>query len=189
MRLRKILPALNVIRSTKESLIYELTWEVSIQKKPHTSANSVKSLSIIPIPLHLTSEFILARMWEIKSNFFGSIFGNLCTGTEIRKCSDDLSRNIWKKISGSLSKNVQNMATTTQLIQKYKTIQKSTSSVPTVLYLKLRLFLTDSDRMCDSDILTIYSYAKLAQASLRAYQVREAPLKFMQALFEGGLGG
>ena len=76
------------------------------------------------------------------------------------------------------------MATTTQLIQKYKTIQKSTSSVPTVLYLKLRLFLTDSDRMCDSDILTIYSYAKLAQASLRAYQVREAPLKFMQALFE-----
>ena len=80
------------------------------------------------------------------------------------------------------------MATTTQLIQKYKTIQKSTSSVPTVLYLKLRLFLTNSDRMCDSDILTIYSYAKLAQASLRAYQVREAPLKFMQALFEGGAG-
>ena len=168
MRLRKILPALNVIRSTKESLIYELTWEVSIQKKPHTSANSVKSLSIIPIPLHLTSEFILTRMWEIKSNFFGSIFGNLFTGTEIRKCSEDLSRNIWKKISGSLSKNFQNMATTTQLIQKYKTIQKSTSSVPTVLYLKLRLFLTDSDRMCDSDILTIYSYANLAQASLRA---------------------
>ena len=59
-----------------------------------------------------------------------------------------------KKISGSLNKNVQNMATTTQLIQKYKTIQKSTSSVPTVLYLKLRLFLTDSDRMCDSDIHT-----------------------------------
>ena len=61
------------------------------------------------------------------------------------------------------------MATTTQLIQKYKTIQKSTSSVPTVLYLKLRLFLTDSDRMCDSDILTIYPCAKLAQASLTAY--------------------
>ena len=168
MRLRKILPALNVIRSTKESLIYELTWEVSIQKKPHTSANSVKSLSIIPIPLHLTSEFILTRMWEIKSNFFGSILETSAQELKFGNVQKTCPGTFGKQISGSLSKNVQNMATTTQLIQKYKTIQKSTSSVPTVLYLKLRLFLTDSDRMCDSDILTIYSYANLAQASLRA---------------------
>ena len=99
MRLRKILPALNVIRSTKESLIYELTWEVSIQKKPHTSANSVKSLSIIPIPLHLTSEFILARMWEIKSifweHFWKPLHRNWNSEMFRRLVQEYLEKNIW----------------------------------------------------------------------------------------------